>query len=191
MKNSKKSMDLLLQALQERAKELNCLYLVEEILNRPDEPLVNIYPKIIEALPPHWQYPDVCEAQLSIEDETWRTPGFKATPWIQHADVVVQERPIGRLSVVYVREMPAESDGPFLEEETKLITTVAERLGHFINHQRVKVLLQDVVCTKQGWDQLVPDGIAVEVRQITMDTLTTAEMFRHRLLKLNLPGIRL
>ncbi len=144
MKNSKKSMDLLLQALQERAKELNCLYLVEEILNRPDEPLVNIYPKIIEALPPHWQYPDVCEAQLSIEDETWRTPGFKATPWIQHADVVVQERPIGRLSVVYVREMPAESDGPFLEEETKLITTVAERLGHFINHQRVKVLLQEL-----------------------------------------------
>jgi len=144
MKDSKKSMDLLLQALQERAKELNCLYLVEEILSRPDEPLVNVYPKIIEALPPHWQYPDACEAELAIEGETYRTPGFRATPWIQHADVAVQDVPIGRLSVVYTRKMPAESDGPFLKEETKLITTVAERLGHFINHQQMKLLLQEM-----------------------------------------------
>jgi hypothetical protein len=137
-------MDLLLQALQERAKELNCLYLVEEILNRPDEPLVNICPKIVEALPPHWQYPDVCEAELTIEGETYRTPGFRTTPWIQHAEVPAQDAAIGRISVVYTKQMPEESDGPFLKEETKLITTVAERLGHFINHQRMRQLLQEL-----------------------------------------------
>ncbi len=144
MKDSKKSMDLLLQALQERAKELNCLYLVEEILSRPDEPLAGIGPRIVEALPPHWQYPDVCEAELTIEGESYRTPGFRTTPWIQHAEVLVQEAPIGRISVVYTKKMPPEQDGPFLEEETKLITTVAERLGHFINHQRMRALLQEL-----------------------------------------------
>jgi len=144
MTDTKTSMDLLLQALQERAKELNCLYLVEEILSRPDEQLANICPRVVEALPPHWQYPDVCEAELALEGESFHTPGFRITPWIQHADVMVQDVAIGRISVVYTQKMPEENHGPFLEEEAKLISTVAERLGNFINHQRMKLLLQEM-----------------------------------------------
>jgi len=150
LSDQKQSMDLLFQALQERAKELNCLYLVEEILSKPDEPPASIGPRIVEALPPHWQYPDVCEAELTIEGESWRTAGFKPTRWRQDAEVIVQDAPIGRLSVVYLREMPAEQEGPFLAEETKLITTVAERLGHFINHQRMRLLLHELDTARSG-----------------------------------------
>jgi len=163
-------MDLLLQALQERAKELNCLYLVEKILSRPDEPLASIGPRIVEALPPHWQYPDACEAELTLEGQTWHTSGYQTTPWRQDAEVMVQDAPIGRLSVVYTEEMPAESEGSFLEEEAKLITTVAERLGHFINHQRMRQLLQELDTARSE-----PEGDGSQEWRVALEMLKQAD----------------
>ena len=43
MTEPQKSIDKLLEALQERAKELNCLYRIEEILKEQDAPLEDIF----------------------------------------------------------------------------------------------------------------------------------------------------
>ena len=48
---------VILRELQERAKELNCLYKVDELLNRPDLSLEEIFRAMIAVLPPGWQYP--------------------------------------------------------------------------------------------------------------------------------------
>ena len=48
----------ILHELQERAKELNCLYRVDELLNQPELPLERILRGIVEILPPGWQYPN-------------------------------------------------------------------------------------------------------------------------------------
>ena len=39
MTEKKKSIDHLISSLQERAKELNCLYKIDEILKNTEEPL--------------------------------------------------------------------------------------------------------------------------------------------------------
>ena len=44
----------MLHALQERAKELNCLYQVGELLSQQDRPLDDIFHGIIEVLPTGW-----------------------------------------------------------------------------------------------------------------------------------------
>ena len=141
--NKKKSIDKLLESLQERAKELNCLYQVEEILNEPDESLDVICPKVVRAIPPGWQYPHVCQAKISLENKTYHTPNFMETPWVHSADIIVQDMVIGTISVYYSIEMPLADDGPFLKEETKLIKTIAERLGHYIMHQKMRLVVRD------------------------------------------------
>ena len=46
----------ILQSLHERAKELNCLYRVEGIINREDLSLEEIFRGVVEVIPSGWQY---------------------------------------------------------------------------------------------------------------------------------------
>jgi pyruvate,water dikinase len=149
MSNRKKSIDRLLSSLQEREKELNCLYQIEEILSKLEEPIEEVCRKIIQAIPPGWQYPEVCRAKIIIEDHNYQQPEFKETPWMQCADIVVHEMVIGTVCVYYTKQMPPADDGPFLKEETKLIRTIAERLSHFIVHQRIKRIAAEVEAVKE------------------------------------------
>jgi len=59
MMNHKDPVDNLLSSLQERAKELSCLYAIEEILDRDGIEISEVCTAVIEVIPPGWQYPDV------------------------------------------------------------------------------------------------------------------------------------
>ena len=143
MPDQPRNIDNLIWFLSERAKELSCLYKIEGLLNKPDTNLDDICKGVIKAIPPGWQYPDICVAKISLEGHTCRSPNFKETPWIQFADIKVQDQQIGRLSIYYTAEMPHMDDGPFLKEETKLLGTIVERLGHYILYARMKQVFQE------------------------------------------------
>ena len=90
MKSDETQLGTMLHALQERAKELNCLYQVGELLSQSKRPLEEIFRGIIEILPPGWQYPHDCQARILFENMTIQPPDFQATRWVQKADIVVQ-----------------------------------------------------------------------------------------------------
>ena len=143
MPDQPKNVDNLIWFLSERAKELNCLYKIEGLLNKPNANLGDICRGIIEAIPPGWQYPDICVAKISVEGLTSQSPNFRETPWVQFADIKIQDQPIGRLSIYYAAEMPQMDDGPFLKEETKLLGTIVDRLGNHILYTRMNQAYQD------------------------------------------------
>ena len=143
MPEQPKNIDNLIWFLSERAKELNCLYKIEGLLNKPDANLDDICKGIVEAIPPGWQYPDICVAKITLEGHACQSPNFKETPWVQLADIKVQDQAIGRLSVYYTAEMPHMDDGPFLKEETKLLGTIVERLSHYILYAKMKQVFQE------------------------------------------------
>ncbi|MHC4942004.1 MAG: PEP/pyruvate-binding domain-containing protein [Planctomycetota bacterium] len=143
MKDQARSAIKLLEALTERAKELTCLYAIEELLKEPNTDIERVCEGIIEAIPPGWQYPEICMARIYLEGREFRSPGFRETPWMQSAEVVVQDEIIGKIQVFYTREMPAADYGPFLKEEKKLIETITERVGHFIVYQRMRKVFQE------------------------------------------------
>lgn len=138
-----KSIDNLVIELQERAKELNCLYTIEDSLNRSEISLRQAFHTVINAIPPAFQYPNVCKAKLIYGDIVYQTSDFEETKWVLNSDIIVQEQKVGGISVFYLEEMPQSDIGPFLKEEKKLIDTIAERLGHFILHQKLKVVFNE------------------------------------------------
>ena len=129
---------IMLHALQERAKELNCLYQVGELVGRSDRPIDEIFRDIIEVLPSGWQYPHECQARILFENLIVQTPDFKSTPWVQKANIIVQSEKVGTVEVSYRRELPKSDEGPFLEEERRLIETIAERIGSAVTQRRLK-----------------------------------------------------
>lgn len=138
MNDEQKRTEHVIWFLKERAKELNCLYKIEEILNGPDPDLDEVCKGVVAAIPPGWQYPDICVARIDLPDRTCTSPDFKETPWAQSVDIMVQDQKVGRLSVYYTQEMPPAHDGPFLKEETRLLATIADRLSHFFMYNRMK-----------------------------------------------------
>src|SRR5574341_290986 len=143
MTDQPKPIDRLLHDLSERAKELNCLYKVQELLSAPDITMNEICQGIVKVLPPGWQYPDVCEAQITHNGSVYQTPGFAESPWVQSAEVLVQDEVVGRISVCYTEERPSSDEGPFLKEERKLINTIAEQLGFYILHDQLKHVFRE------------------------------------------------
>jgi predicted nucleotidyltransferase len=128
-------LDQVLHALQERAKELSCLYRIEELVSAADRPLDELLRAVLLAIPPGWQYPGACEARIVIRDRSYKTPGLVETLWSQGAPIVVHGAPVGSVTVYYSREMPPADEGPFLREERKLIDTIAERLGQLVRQR--------------------------------------------------------
>ncbi|HOZ07398.1 MAG TPA: PEP/pyruvate-binding domain-containing protein, partial [candidate division Zixibacteria bacterium] len=136
-------LDRLIGSLQERAKELNCIYRVGAILTNPDEPIGRVCPLLIEAIPTGWQYPKLCQVKIVIEDNIFATPNFIETPWLQSADIAVQDIVIGSITVSYREETPSAAEKLFLADESRLLKTIAERLGYFICHQKMRQITEE------------------------------------------------
>jgi hypothetical protein len=122
-------LDRIIHSLQERAKELNCLYRIDEALHRADVPLDEALRSAVAAIPPGWQFPAVCAARIVFESRPFESPGFAETPWMQSSPILAQGAAIGRVDVVYTKRMPDADEGPFLKEERKLLDTIAERIA--------------------------------------------------------------
>jgi len=137
--------DHLLEALQERAKELTCIYRVNEVCSLPQSSLDEIFRSVVQILPFGWQYPEACFARIKVDKTVYEAPGALATRWRQSAGIRVQGEAVGEVEVFYRDERPPSDEGPFLKEERKLIDTVAERLGQLLLQRRLLDLLH-------GWE---------------------------------------
>ncbi len=149
MNKPKKTIDNLIWGLQERAKELNSLYKIEELMNKPEADIDDICNGIAAAIPPGWQYPDICVAEVLLEGKAFYSPNFERTPWVQKADIIVQDKKVGEISVYYTQEMPRADEGPFLKEETKLLDTIVDRLSHFITYKRMQLVFHQYQSVRQ------------------------------------------
>ncbi|MBN2072150.1 MAG: nucleotidyltransferase domain-containing protein [Candidatus Krumholzibacteriota bacterium] len=130
--------DDLIKSFLEREKELKCLYRIEEILKQSDKDQDQIYSRILDAVPPGLQYPDICKAKITLGTKIFEPYRFVETEWVLKADILVQEKKAGEISVYYSREMPPEDEGPFLKHEKRLLEAIADRLGSSILHQNLK-----------------------------------------------------
>ncbi len=132
-----------LHFLNERAKELNCLYQVDELLGNGRLSLPEIFTALVQVIPSGWQFPELCEARIIYDNRSYQTPGFCSSPYVESVPIKVDDKEAGRLEVVYTQEVPPSEEGVFLEKEHKLIRTIANRIGQTIWQRRVKEVLLD------------------------------------------------
>ena len=136
--STKTPINKLIDDLKERAKELNCLYEVQELLSNQEKSLDEVFNGIIRAIPPGWQYPDICQAKIVYWNSTFQSENFKESLWVLNSEIVVQDEVVGMVRVYYLEERPFADVGPFLKEERKLINTISEQLGSYILHKQLK-----------------------------------------------------
>ncbi len=155
VKNTEKPINRLVEELKERAKELNCLYAVQESLIKPGIKTKEAVTRIIEVIPPGWQYPDICMSKIQIGADIYQSENYQESPWCIHSDIIVQDQVEGKISVCYTEEKPEQDEGPFLREERRLINTIADQLGNFLLHRRLHDVFEKQTKsgseTEAGW----------------------------------------
>ncbi|HWR70148.1 MAG TPA: PAS domain S-box protein, partial [Dehalococcoidia bacterium] len=126
------------QALRERLKELQCIAGVTRLAEKPELPIEDFVREVVGLLPAAWQYPDICVARIQLDSKEFKTANYHETDWSQSADIRVDEKRFGTVTVCYLQEMPEADEGPFLKEERTMIDTIADFLGHVIQHRQME-----------------------------------------------------
>ena len=119
--------------LNERVKELNCLYGLTKIVRNDKLTSDQVFSQILNLIPPSWQYPEITCARIIVEGHEVKTENFKETPWMQSKEIISEGRKIGVLEVYYLQRKPDQDQGPFLTEERWLIDAIADLLGKYID----------------------------------------------------------
>jgi len=121
--------------LGERVKELNCLYSISRLAEERGSPVDEILRRVVDLMPPAWQYPEVTCARINLKNSQFQTANFEETKWRQAETITVNGESYGTIEVFYLEGRPESDEGPFLKEERNLIHVVGERLGNIIEHR--------------------------------------------------------
>lgn len=124
-----------LDDLRERAKELTCLYRVDEILADSGSALGELAPLLVAALPPGWKYPEICGARLVVGRFRCRGATFSDGPSALAAPIRSEGAVVGELTVSYSEERPDADEGPFLAGERQLLNAIAERVSFYLTRR--------------------------------------------------------
>ena len=128
----------LMHALGERVKELNCLYGISRLIERPGIALEELLQGAVDLIPPALQYPANACARVILQGQEFKTQGFKETPYKRSSDIVVHGEPSGSVEVVYLEKKPPGDEGPFLDQERNLLDAIAKRVGRISERAQVE-----------------------------------------------------
>lgn len=138
MKKTNKKAAALHSNLQERAKELNCLYKIEELLKNTKVSLKHLFLGVIDIIPCGWQFPKLCQVRIIYKNKKYESSNYIDTSIVQSSHIFVQEKRVGEIFVSYKKAVPLIKGKYFLKEETKLINTIADRIGHTLLHKKLE-----------------------------------------------------
>lgn len=145
-------------ALRERVKELTCLYGIGRIAQLSELPLDDALQRIVELLPPAWQFPECASARLTLDRRVFATAGFRPGRHRQAADLLIGGTSRGCVELHYAEERPRFVEGPFLAEERSLIDTIAQEVALLVERHEAKAYQNALQAQLQHADRLATIG---------------------------------
>jgi two-component system sensor kinase FixL len=128
--------------LEERIKELKCLFDLSKLVEQPEISLEQIFHETVYLIRSAYRYPDVTCARITFNGCKYETDNFKKTELSQYAPINVARVKAGAIEVFYIGEEAESDESPFLSEERDMLDTVAEHLGRIAERKKTGDKLQ-------------------------------------------------
>ncbi|MCK5045089.1 MAG: PAS domain S-box protein, partial [Candidatus Heimdallarchaeota archaeon] len=119
--------------IQERLKELNCLYEVTHYALSKDYSLEDYFEHILRIIPPAWFYPEYTCARIIYNEKTYQSKNFIETKWKLSSNLIISKKTVGKLEIFYTEEKPQRDIGPFLKEEQDLLIALTWHINEYIS----------------------------------------------------------
>jgi len=139
--NERKSIEF---DLRERLKELKCHNQISEMMANPTLSLTETIEKIVEIIPPSWQFQDIAQAQVVINEKSFQTPHFVKSKFFLRQPIKANNNSIGYAEVSYPEDKIDETVQVFLPEETDLLFSISVKIGNFVERiEKDSVILKN------------------------------------------------
>ena len=116
-KESEFELQQLTHQLQERVKELNCLYRISRLREKHAFSLDEVIQRIVEIIPDSMQYPDITCVRVAFDGYDYQTENYRATECNINRDVTVNNERVCTLEVGYLDPRPDGSESALMEVE--------------------------------------------------------------------------
>ncbi len=120
--------------LNNRAKELNCLYSITQLINNHDLSVDEIAHKTVKLVQGGCLNPEITCVSLQLEGKKYKTSNFKNTPWQQTSKIFLNRKMIGAIKVGLLKECPG-CDNREVMEEKKLLDDIAHKFSLLIRQR--------------------------------------------------------
>jgi len=147
--------------LQERVKELNCLYSISQVVETKDFNLDILMQHIVDIIPPSFQYPDITCVKISVNGAVNKSKNYKKTKWRLSFPIYVHKQESGRLDIALTKNKLSSDGKIFLDEERTLLSGVCERVGRIVERLQSTKKLQEVEARYQLLTDQFADGITI------------------------------
>jgi PAS domain S-box-containing protein/putative nucleotidyltransferase with HDIG domain len=129
------------ESIGKRFKELQCLYSISNLVEKPDITLDEIIKGTVSLIPEALSYPNIVNVRVRMEDKEYTTNNFYRTEWKQNRDISIRGEKIGDLEVCYKenkKSNPEKDEDAFMNQEKILFSVIAERIGKIIEQVTVE-----------------------------------------------------
>lgn len=158
-RDEKRTISTLVLDLQERVKELGCLYEFSKTIETPNMTLESMINKLITILPVAWQFPEITCSKIALDDNEYTEGNWDEVKARQSANLMVNNQERGTVSVGYTEERPDDYEGPFLQEERILLNAMTERLGRVIERIEIRKALERSEEKFRGLTSQLPETV--------------------------------
>lgn len=134
--------------LRERAKELACLYRVNQALRDRSKAPHEVFRQVLKAIPDGWQRPAHTSARIEYLGRQYAEQRFPERGARLVAEIRTWNAVVGHVEVI---DRTAETDDAFLREERELLDTIAARLGEYLEWKQQELMGESVGATHLQW----------------------------------------
>lgn len=117
--------------LSERAKELECMYAVDDILQNQQLSKPKVMEKLIEVIPSGFSCPEACRVRIRLNEDIYEDSDFGKAEILYKASIKTDSEEIGSIEVGYIKSLLEYADFEILQSEIKLLTTISNRIARF------------------------------------------------------------
>lgn len=171
------------EKLQERIKELSCLYEVSSAIREFNGSYETILESIVQILKNSWRFPELATVEIQCENYHLSSNPIPSEVYSQTSIIQISEKEMGFIKVHY----PASdlSKAHFLVEEQRLLDKVADEIALFFERQHIKIQEELLKQTAQRNDRLsilgeITAGIAHELNTPLGNILGFAEFIEEK-----------
>lgn len=131
-----------IKMLTERAKELECVYAVDEVLQNREFALSEIMDNLIKIIPAGFMTPEALCVKISLWGDIYQTARLDDAEILYNVPILIEDEPVGEFSAGYIINRLKQKCS-FLDYEIKLLDTITRRISQlaFAREQELSLML--------------------------------------------------
>lgn len=137
-KKSDQTYNELTSDLNQKIKQINCLYDITDISGVPGITFEEIIQKSLEIIPVGLKYSHDIGVQIVFDNKQFCSENYQETPWAYSVPLKAQKKKLGHIKVVYLEEKPKIHKDPFHFSEKILLKNISEKFGQIIESKNLE-----------------------------------------------------